>query len=151
MTNKFGKKFAIVVAVALVKGRIKNGLNSMPDEEIELLLRENPFLEAAPFTWIALIYRYGIKNNLQVDFQRINKKDGDLPIALELDMNILKWADQHNLDLLKDIFMVAALEALLQVCDKYKLPKEAIVAERAKYRNIPNIIEECEKYETITN
>lgn len=75
------------------------------------------------------------------------QKGGDLPIALELDFNIIKWADQNNLDLLKDIFMIAALEALLQVCEKCKLPKESISAQRAKYGSIPNTIEKCEKYE----
>ena len=146
MVHKSSKKFGIVGAVALVRGRIKNGLYSMPDEKFESFLNDKLFLEASPFSWISLIYRYGIKNNLKIEYQRINKKDGDLPIALELDFNILKWADQNNLDLLKDIFMIAALEALIQVCDKYKLPKEAIVAEREKYGTIPNTIEECEIY-----
>lgn len=53
---------------------------------------------------------------------------------------------KNNLNLLHDIYMIAALEALLQVCKKYKLPMDVIEIERAKYGNIPNTIEECEGY-----
>ncbi len=137
--------FAYTGLIALVKGRLFNSKQATEaSKQINLL---NFSLSNMPFSWIGLICRLGIKNDLKIEFQRINKKDGDLPIALELDMNILKWADQHNLALLKDIFMIAALEALLQVCDKYKLSKEAIALERAKYGNIPNTIEECEQWE----
>lgn len=41
---------------------------------------------------------------------------------------------------------IAVPEALLQICDKYKLDNEALTAERAKYGHIPNTIEECENY-----
>jgi hypothetical protein len=148
MPNKFGNYFAIVGAVALVKGKLKNSkLVSKVDKHLDGIIQSKNLIEKEiPFSWIGLIYRYGSKNDLNLDFQRIDKKDGELPIALELDMEILQWADQNNLDLLHDIFMIAALEALIQVCDKYKLPKEAIIAEREKYGNIPNAIEECENY-----
>ena len=148
MPNKFGNYFAIVGSVALVKGRLKNDkLTSEVKKYLDDLIQSKNFMEKEiPFSWIGLIYRYGSKNDLNLDFQRIDKKDGELPIALELDMQILQWADQNNLDLLHDIFMIAALEALLQVCDKYKLPKEVFIAERKKYGNIPNTIEECELY-----
>jgi len=84
------------------------------------------------------------KTILNLDFQSI---DGEIPIALELDLPILQWADQSNVVLLHDMFMIATQEALLQVCDKYKLPKGMIVEERSKYGNIPNTInKECEIY-----
>ena len=46
-----------------------------------------------------------------------------------------------------DIFMIAALEALIQVCYKYKLEKDVLLQERSKYGAIPNSIEECEAYQ----
>jgi len=141
--------FAYTGLIALVKGRLLNSKQAVEaSQQVNLL---NFPLSNMPFSWVGLICRLGIKNDLKLEFQRINKKDGDLPVALELDMNILKWADQNNLDLLKDIFTIAALEALLQVCDKYKLPKEAIAAEREKYGNIPSTIEECERYKSVTS
>jgi len=136
------------VGVSLVKGRLRQSnvaWNSIK-EGLDFLLRSNDCFHDAPFLYVLSIYRYGIKNDLKVEFQKIGKQYGDLGVALELDFNILKWADQHNLALLKDIFMIAALEALLQVCDKYKLPKEAIVVEREKHGDIPNTIKECESY-----
>ncbi len=147
MHDPFDRKIGFV-GVALVKGRVKNGIKSRKDIEIQLdnIIRVNTIFNGAPFLSILLVYRYGIKNDFKLEFKRINKKYGDLDVALELDMQILQWADQNNLYLLHDIFMIAALEALLQVCDKYKLPKEVIVEERLKYGNIPNTIKECEMY-----
>jgi len=131
----------------LVLGRLKNARVLIPirDALDEMLVRES-FFSDAPFLWIGVTLKYGIKNDLHFVFERINKKYGDLPITLELDMQILQWADQHNLDLLRDIFMIAGLEAVIQVGKKYKLPVEAFVQERAKYDTIPNTIEECEGY-----
>jgi hypothetical protein len=147
MHDPFDRKIGFV-GVALVKGRVKNGIKSRKGIEIQLdnVIRVNTIFNGAPFLSVLLVYRYGIKNDFKLEFKRINKKYGDLDVALELDMQILQWADQSNLDLLHDIFMIAALEALLQVCDKYKLPKEVIVEERLKYGNIPNTIKECEMY-----
>ncbi|MAP23937.1 MAG: hypothetical protein CMM87_00165 [Rickettsiales bacterium] len=116
---------------------------------LDHLLRSNDVWAQAPFLYAQLAYRYGIKNDLKVEFQRINKKYGALPIALELDMHILEWADQHNYALLRDIFMVAALEALVQVCKKYKLDDKTpiIETELAKYHPIPNTLQEAQEYE----
>jgi hypothetical protein len=62
-------------------------------------------------------------------------------------MEILMWCDKNNVDLMSDIFMIACLESLIQVGQKYKLPYDFLVAERKKYGSIPNTIEECEAYE----
>ncbi len=148
MSDKFGNDFTLVGAVALVKGRVKNDLKLMKPVELYLdeIVKEKWGHLLVPYKWIALLYLYGIKNDLKLRYERINKKDGDLPISLELDMEILQWADQNNLDLLRDIFMIAALEALIQVGKKYKLPTIAFEEERSKYGDIPNNIEECIAY-----
>ena len=145
MKSKHDRKF-VCGGVALVMGRLKNGLKLMPQDEVEKFIINSCFLEKSPFLWVALIYRYGIKNDLKIKLKRINKTYGDLPIDLELDMEILQWADKNNLDLLHDIFMIAALEALIQVGEKYKLPIDVFKKERSKYGTIPNTIEECKAY-----
>jgi len=134
--------------VDLVGGRLKNtGVAwDAVDCHLDYLLRVHGYFEGAPFLWVGLIFRYGTKNDLKIEFKRVDKKYGDLPIALELDMKILQWADQNNLELLIDIFMIASLEALLQVAKKYKLPDGPFLEERAKYGDIPNTIAECEQY-----
>ncbi len=135
-------------ATDLVKGRVKNDgkIRINIKTHLEVFLKAHNYFQGAPFLWVGLSYRYGIKNDLKLEFQRINKTHGDLPVALELDMEILKWADQNDLELLHDIFLIAALEALIQVAQKYKLPIEPFLEERIKYGNIPNTIEECKTY-----
>ena len=132
--------------VSLVQGRLRNSIKIMEHDLIEQFLIESHFLDHAPFKWVGLMYRYGLRNLLIPEYDRIDKKDGELPIAIELKMNILEWADKNNLKLLYDIFMIGALEALLHVGNKYNLPIERLEIERAKYGTIPETIEECEAY-----
>ena len=131
--------------IDLVKVRFRNTREIVfIQDAIEKIIIDSGMLKDAPFKWIGLLYRYGIRNKLTPDYQRINKKYGDLPIAIELDSHVLKWADEHNLQLFQDIFMIAGLEAILHVCEKYNLPSEGIQKARSQYGNIPNSVEECE-------
>ena len=107
MHDPFDRRIGFI-AVSLVLGKIKNDFKVWKEirQFLESIIRENNFLKNTPFLWILLAFRYGIKNDLKLEFQRINRQYGDLGTALELDMKILQWADQHNLDLLHDIFMI---------------------------------------------
>ena len=137
------------IGVALVFGRLKNSgkVWDIIQPQLDHLLRSNNLFAEAPFLWVGINYRYGIKNDLQVEFTRPHKKYGDVGASVELNMEILMWADKNNVNLLRDIFMVAALEALIQVCKKYKLPKVHLIEEeRAKYHDIPNTIEEAQAF-----
>ena len=146
MKSMHDKKFA-TSAVALVKGRIRDRDASLNSRDfLDELVKKTGFLDKAPFLWIGVTIFYGIKNDLKCRFRKIDPKDGELEVGLELDMEILQWADKNNLDLLRDIFMIAGLEVILQVGKKYKLPTHAFEEERKKYGNIPNTIEECESY-----
>ena len=60
--------------VALVMGRVKNSGKMVDQDKVEQLLINAHFLDYAPFKWISFIYRYGLKNNLIPEYQRINKK-----------------------------------------------------------------------------
>lgn len=132
--------------VALVKGRLRYAAQSMEQDKIEDLLVKSNFFETAPFKWVGLMYRYGTKNLIIPEYDRIDKKDGELPIAIELKMEVIEWASKNNLKLLYNILMIGALEALIHVGKKYKLPVHLLEAERAKYGTIPETIEECEQY-----
>jgi hypothetical protein len=68
-----------------------------------------------------LIFRYGLKNDEEPSYQRINKKHGDLPVAIELDTHELRTASR---DQLKRIFTVATTKVLIHVGKKYGLPYE---------------------------
>ena len=149
MKDPFDRRIGII-GVALVFGSLKNSGKSWDeiDPILDHLLRSNDVWAQAPFLWVGINYLYGIKNDLKVEFRKPHKKYGDLGADIELDMHILEWADQHNYALLRDIFMVAALEALVQVCKKYKLDDKTpiIEAELAKYHSIPNTLQEAQEY-----
>jgi len=88
-------------------------------DELERLMISTGYLEKAPFKWVGLILRFGLKNEDEPHYQRINKKYGDLPVAIELDTHDLQHASR---DELKEIFTVATLKVLVHVAQKYGLP-----------------------------
>lgn len=137
----------VLGSVGLVIGSLKNTSCRLKlRDDLEMIMIHSNYLEGAPFKWVGLIYRYGLKNMTKPEYQRINKKYGDIPIAVELKMEILQWADANNIDLLKEIFAIGALDALIDIGRKYKLPIDAILLEREKYGLIPESIQECEAW-----
>ena len=124
----------VIGAVALVMGRVRNEsvLDGVRDE-LEKVMIESGWFPSAPFTYISLIIRYGIKNQLQPEFQRVSRKYNDLPISIELDMQDIH-AVHRDADKLKALFGQAALEALIAVAERYKLPKQKLVAHRALWK-----------------
>ena len=133
-------------AVDLVKGRVKNSPELIEQDQIEHLLIQSHFFDIAPFKWVGLMYRYGMKNCLIPHYAPIDRIDGELPIAIELKMEILEWADKNNLRLFYDIHIIGALEALLHVGRQHKLPTHLIEAEPDQYHPIPESLEVCERF-----
>lgn len=132
-------------SIYLIRGHLMNERKTACiHDDLEKIVIDSGMLENAPFKWIGLMYRYGTKNMLKPNYMRINQKYGELPIAVEIKFEILRWADHHDVPFLTEILMIAGLEALIHVCDKYNLRKDYITAERSKYGNIPETIEECE-------
>ena len=133
--------------VSLVRLNLKNEkyIVSIQDEIEQIMISTN-FLENAPFEWVGLIYRYGLKNMLVPEYSRISKKYGDLPLAIELDSHLLLWADGNNIKLLKDIFILSALLALVHVGEKYNLSYDGIKDELKKYPPFPTTLEDCEAW-----
>ncbi len=99
-------------------------------DELESVMVSTGYLDSAPFKWIGLILRYGLKNEDEPHYQRINKKHGDLPVAIELDTHELRHASR---DELKEIFTIATLKVLVHVAQKYGLPGDRF-AEMLKER-----------------
>lgn len=132
--------------VCLIIGRIRRLHQIISfSSELENLIIKSGMLEDAPFRWVGLTYRLGRKNMLKPEYDKIDKKDGELPIAVEIKMDILQWADSNDIELLKDLYMIAGIEALIDVCKKYKLQGvEFFEAERSKYRPFPESVEELE-------
>ena len=118
----------LVGLVGLVRGRIKNAIPVMSKarDEIEPRL-DGEFFEGAPFETISLIVRVGERTNLTPKYQRT--VPGELAVAVELRMDVLRMADDEELGL---ISKWAFLEALLSVAKKYNRPTAKLIREREK-------------------
>ncbi|USO01587.1 MAG: immunity protein 39 [Alphaproteobacteria bacterium] len=100
------------------------------------------------FEWISLIHV--ISNTLHpIKIGRISKSYKDLPVTTWISADIVRFTNFENRQLLQDIFMVAALEALIAVCKKYTLDDRAFVSERAKYGDIPETVEACQRIDRL--
>lgn len=125
------RKFSLS-AVSLTKARPNRF--DMPamkaaGRDIEGILIETGFLTDAPFSWVTTILRYGLKNEDVPHYEKINKRYGDLPLAIEVDTHELIGATLEELTVK---FKVAALKALIHAGKKYDRPTEQLEAELAK-------------------
>jgi hypothetical protein len=113
------------VALTLGRGnRYEISVMTEVRDELEALIISCGYLDNAPFKWVGLILRYGLKNEDEPHYQRVNKKYGDLPVAIELDTHELRHASREEL---KEIFMLATLKVLVHVGQRYGLPSEPFV------------------------
>ncbi len=130
----------------VLRHEVKSGLIILGTlDSIIHTMYDHYFFPQDTFVRISLLFLYGIKTDLEPRYERIDKKYKDLPISVELDTSIMEWAEFYDLELMKEIFMIATCEAVLDVLRKYKLPIEPIEKLRAKYTTIPETIEECEQ------
>lgn len=115
-----------LVGVALTTLRYKNyDIEALTEarDKVECVLIKSLYFEDAPFWWVTLAIRYGLKNDEKPYYQKINKKYGDLPLAIEVDSNEMIEASFEEL---KRIFTIATLKALIHAGHKYKRPVEAL-------------------------
>lgn len=89
--------------------------------ELEPVMISTGYFDNAPFTWLGLILRYGLKNESEPHYQGIDAKDGEMALAIELDTHELQHAAREKL---KELFMIATLKTLVDVAQKYNLPGE---------------------------
>ena len=87
-------------------------------DEIEQEIIASGYIETAPFKWVGLIIREGLKDELQPHYKKIDAKDGELPVAIEIDTHRLLEATAEQL---VAIYSKAALIALADVGKKYGL------------------------------
>ena len=116
----------LVGAVSLVRGKVRGDIQegSLARDEVEALMGEEYF-EGGPFRRVGVIIRYGEQTNLEPEYQRIRAIDGELPIAYELDMEILKPARGEDL---RAIFRQSLIEVLIAVAKKYDRPHDRLLA-----------------------
>lgn len=88
-------------------------------DEIESLIIMSGYLESAPFSWISLILKFGLKDDDKPSYRRINSKYGDLPISIEMDAGKIQCAEYCQLYYL---VKCAVLKSLIHVGVKHHLP-----------------------------
>ena len=112
--------------VSLTKARLQKQSGQALDlvrDAVEKVMVESRYLDGAPFSWVTIAVRYGLKNDDKPSYQAINKKYGDLPLAIEVDTHELIGA---SLDDLKLIFGNAVLKALIHAGRKFERPIEPL-------------------------
>ena len=92
-------------------------------DAVEQVMIESGFLDNAPFEWVTVSLRYGLKNEDEPHYEPINKEYGDLPLAIELDVSELVGC---NRDEMHDAFETAALKALVHAGRKFNLECAAL-------------------------
>ncbi len=97
--------------------------------QVESAMIRPAFLADAPFEWIGLINRYGEKSAGAPEIDAINQKDGDLPVAIEVDMEDLQGATPQDV---RQIFFEATKRALIAVGERYALPVDRLENEMQK-------------------
>ena len=94
-------------------------------DELEAILIKSGYCDNAPFSWVTLSIRYGLKDETKPHYQTINKKYGDLPFAIEVPIEKMQDA---SLEELKHLFRSAALRALIHAGEKYSRPVDVLKA-----------------------
>lgn len=112
--------------IALTKQRNNphdvKALSSVRDQ-IERTMIDSEYLKDAPFSWVTVAVRYGLKNDDTPSYRPVNKKYGDLPLSIEIDAQELTGASIENLE---KIFREAVLRALIHAGKKFDRPIEAL-------------------------
>lgn len=101
-------------------------------EELEPLLRQMDFVGTAPFETISLIIRYGCTRCETPEYGKIDRVHGELPIAVELELDMLRCVDRNEL---KRQFFDITLAALVDVAKVYRLPHDELVSKQAALRS----------------
>ena len=117
----------VLSGVALTKARIEAKQNAAAAnrvrDELEQELIASDFLKMAPFRWVGLVIRYGLKDENEPHYYKIDQKHGDLPLAIEVDTHRLLEASE---DEMAAVYRKATLTALIHAGEKYHLPVDRL-------------------------
>ena len=130
------KQIAVVLgAVGIIKGSLPQGGPALVEitKEINPYLTKHNFLKNAPFGLLSGIVRYGTKFDPFAEVGPIDKRNGELPFAVEVNLSTLKGASR---DEIKARFLDAVVPALDAIASNYDLPRRGL-AEFAVAHRVP--------------
>jgi hypothetical protein len=135
------------ISALVLRDGVKNGLKIIDAiKPITEHMYNKAYFKDQKFVRIGILFLYRIKTDLKPRYERINRTYKDLPISIELGTEVLRWADRHDHELMKDIFLIATCKAVLDVLHKYKLPTGPVEKVRATLGDIPQSVEEIEAH-----
>jgi hypothetical protein len=94
-------------------------------DELEQVLILEGWFPGAPFKWIGLTVRYGLKTEDAPHYQRVDKQDGELLLAIEVDTHRILELDKQP-EKLKAFFKSVVVTCLLSVARRYQLPSHEL-------------------------
>ena len=120
-------RLLVLGCVSLTKAKLEPKANARAlanvRDELESAIKSSDFISEAPFYWIGIILRLGLKNDKVPEYSKISKRYGDLPIAIEIDVNRLLGKSEEEL---RSVYRSVVLEVLLHVGERYRLPISAL-------------------------
>ena len=114
--RKLGLLGADLVVVKFKVDRVR--LMTEVRDDVEQWMVESGFLEGAPFEWITLCLRSGLKSDKVPLYGPISKKYADLPMSIELDVGSLQAEGEEQV---KRALLIATLTALSHAGHKFGL------------------------------
>lgn len=125
------QRILLIGGVSLIKGRVREAGLAMKEicDDLEPLLKEIGFVDNAPFKTVSMIIRFGEKTDLTPDYEPINKRHSELPVAVEMELSTLRVASK---DVVKSAFVKVAIDILLDVAKKYGLRSEPLEMIKAR-------------------
>ena len=109
------------VGLTLARVRSKwsiSALNRVRDE-LEKELIQSSFLNDAPFRWVGVMIRKGLVDETEPHYEKIDQKDGELPLAIEVDVHRLLDVSEEEM---VAVYRKATLLALVDAGEKYQRP-----------------------------
>lgn len=118
MNNKYN---LVLGGVGLIKGSIKHAGPAMVEiaTEIHPYLEGDGFLANSPISFLNGIIRYGTKFDPHAEVGPIDKRNKELPFAMEVELAHLKRASKEEV---KAEFLKALIPALFAISLEYELP-----------------------------
>jgi len=92
-------------------------------DDVEKTIIESRQMDSAPFEFISLMIRYGLKNDASPDTGRIHQSYRDLPLTIEIDLQSIMDKDEKSVQV---FFTNVVLLCVIDAFAKYRLSTELL-------------------------
>jgi len=116
-----GDRVLVTSGICLTKARLRGAGQILfrTNDEVDAFLKSINFLEDAPFQRIMLAVLFGLKNEDTPHCDRVDKKHGELPARIEVDITHIRGKPVAQA---RRRLLLTLLLALIDIGEKYGLP-----------------------------